>query len=96
MTLEKLGQRDQAIKLLTNLKQSFGNEVRLHNNLGIIQKRKGDVKSAIDSYTTALKADPDSFFPNYNVAVVLASESKFADALGYFEKAKHLSQLKEY
>lgn len=36
VTLEKLGERDEAIKMLQELKVSFGNEVRVYNNLGII------------------------------------------------------------
>ena len=43
VALEKLGMRDEAIILLKDLKASFENEVRVHNNLGIIQKRKGDL-----------------------------------------------------
>ena len=43
VTLEKLNRRDEAIELLSNLKGEFNNEVRVYNNLGIIQKRKGDV-----------------------------------------------------
>ena len=43
--------------------------------------------SAIESYFLALQADPGAFFPNYNLAVVLASESKFEDALDHFKKA---------
>jgi Tfp pilus assembly protein PilF len=60
--------------LLNELKKQFGNEVRVHNNLGIIQKRKGETDQAIASYQTALTADPQSFFPNYNLAVLLATE----------------------
>ena len=41
VTLEKLNKRDDAVATLTNLKNAFGNEVRVFNNLGIIQKRKG-------------------------------------------------------
>lgn len=47
VALEKLGMREAAIKLLEDLKNNFGNEVRVHNNLGIIQKRKGEVEQAI-------------------------------------------------
>ena len=36
VALEKLGKRDEAILLLNELKRQFGNEVRVHNNLGII------------------------------------------------------------
>lgn len=49
----------------------------MHNNLGIIQKRKGEIEQAIQSYQVALSADPSSFFPNYNLAVLLATEGKY-------------------
>ena len=42
VTLEKLEQREEAINTLKTIKDSFYNEVRVSNNLGIIQKRKGD------------------------------------------------------
>ena len=42
VTLEKLGKRVEAIETLSKLKGVFGNEVRVFNNLGIIQKRQGD------------------------------------------------------
>ena len=57
---------------LTTLKNSFGNEVRVFNNLGIIQKRKGDKQDALESYQAALNVDVKSFFPNYNMGVLLS------------------------
>jgi len=36
VTLEKLGRRDEAVETLNTLKKTFGNEVRVFNNLGII------------------------------------------------------------
>lgn len=41
VTMEKLNQREQAVTTLNNLKSTFNNEVRVYNNLGIIQKRQG-------------------------------------------------------
>ena len=43
VALEKLGKREEAIKLLTELQAKFGSDIRVFNNIGIIQKRKGDV-----------------------------------------------------
>ncbi len=45
--LEKLGNRSQALKLLEELKEKFSNEVRVLNNLGILQKRIGEVELAV-------------------------------------------------
>lgn len=50
VTLEKLSKREEAVVILTNLKNVFGKEVRVFNNLGIIQKRKGDKDEALLSY----------------------------------------------
>jgi len=46
--------------------------VRVFNNLGIIHKRKGDAEKALENYKAALKADPKSFFPNYNMGIQLS------------------------
>ena len=70
------------------LKGTFGNEVRVYNNLGIIQKRNGDSEGALASYEKALKVDRASFFPNYNLGVLLSQEKmQPAEALVYFNRA---------
>ena len=59
----------------------------MHNNLGIVQKRLGDVEQAENSYKEALKQEPKSFFPNYNLAVLLASEGQYQESVTYFKQA---------
>jgi Flp pilus assembly protein TadD len=39
VVLEKLGRREEALQLMRELLKTFSNEVRVHNNLGILQKR---------------------------------------------------------
>ena len=87
IALEKLGKRNEAVTQLESLKRSssFGHEVLINNNLGTLQKRKGEVQKAIDSYQEALKTDPKAFFPNYNLAVLLATEAQYSDALKQFQ-----------
>jgi len=43
VTLEKVGKRDESIKLLEKIKNNFRNEIRIYNNLGIIYKRNGNL-----------------------------------------------------
>ena len=43
---EKLGKRDNSIKLLQNLTRDYGTEVRILNNLGILEKRSGNEDKA--------------------------------------------------
>lgn len=57
------------------IKGNFCNEVRVYNNLGIIQKRKGDLAQASQNYKAAIDVEPKSFFPNYNMAVMLAPDA---------------------
>ena len=57
VTLEKLSKRDEAVDTLSSLKVRFNQEIRVFNNLGIIQKRKGAVQEAEASYDAALKID---------------------------------------
>ena len=75
VTLEKLSRRDEAVTTLSSLKVRFNQEIRVFNNLGIILKRKGAVSDAQASYDNALRIDPKSFFPNYNMGVLLAQDS---------------------
>ena len=88
VTLEKLTRREDAVTTLLTLKDSFSTEVRIFNNLGIFQKRKGDKKEALESYQAALKIDAKSFFPNYNMGVLLSQDrGKMDEALTYFNCA---------
>ena len=74
VTLEKMGKRDEAVKMLDVLKDSHGEEIRVFNNLGIIQKRSGNHVDAEQAYMNALAIDEDSFFPNYNLGVLKATQ----------------------
>ncbi len=40
----------------------------------------------------ALNADPTSFFPNYNLAVLLATEGKYQKAISYFKEALSITK----
>jgi lipoprotein NlpI len=72
VTLEKLSRREDAVTVLKTMKGNFDREVRVYNNLGIIQKRKGDKAAALENYQAALEIDVKSFFPNYNMGVLLS------------------------
>ena len=86
VALEKLGKRKESLTLMEDLQKEFGYEVRLCNNRGIVQKRKGEVREAIKSYKNALTADSESFLANFNLAILLAQIGEFHDAICYFER----------
>ena len=88
MALEKLGRREEALKLLDGkAKRQFGQDIRVFNNLGIIQKRTGNAQEAEASYLAALEIDAESFFPNYNLGVLKAMTKDYLAAKTYFLKA---------
>lgn len=91
---EKLSKREEAVLTLESLRDNFGNEIRLANNIGIIQKRMDQPEKAIESYKAALKLDKNSFFPNYNMGVLICQDlEKMDEALGYFNKALKQAQM---
>jgi Flp pilus assembly protein TadD len=62
--------------------------VRVFNNLGIIQKRQGDIQLAQENYKKALDLEPNSFFPNYNMGVLLSLDrSRHADSIQHLKIA---------
>jgi tetratricopeptide (TPR) repeat protein len=64
---------------------------RVYNNLGILQKRKGNLGEALASYQAALDIDPESFFPTYNIGV-LKAHMKDSSAIEYFKQALMLAK----
>ena len=54
VTLEKLQRRDDAVATLNKIKNVFCNEVRVYNNLGIIQKRNNELGEAMQNYKAAI------------------------------------------
>jgi Flp pilus assembly protein TadD len=58
VTLEKLNKREKAVHTLNKLKHNFGEEMRVHNNLAIIQKRSGDSSQAESNFIKALEKEP--------------------------------------
>ena len=88
--LEKLSKREDALLTLESLQDTFGNEIRLFNNIGIIKKRMERQNEAQESYQSALNMDKNSFFPNYNMGVLMSQDvSQVDEALSYFKKALH-------
>ena len=84
--MAKLGKREGAVKVIDKMQDSFGNEMRHFNNLGIIQKLMGNNDQAKVNYEAALAADPNSFLPNYNMGVLLCKNSPL-ESFDYFNRA---------
>ena len=81
VTLERLAKRQEAVLMLGELKERFGGEMRVTNNLAIIQKRNGDAEEAQANFRNALEAEPDSFHPNYNLGLLLSQNRTDPESL---------------
>ncbi|TNV86060.1 hypothetical protein FGO68_gene7424 [Halteria grandinella] len=94
VTLEKLGKREEAMGVLemSGAWEGEEDEVRVYNNKGIIQKRKGDLKEAMASYQAAIDIDGDSFFPHYNLGVLKAQMKDYHGAIVCFQRALQLAK----
>ena len=58
--------------MLEKLKSEFRTETKLLNNLGVLNTRNNETEQAYRNYSEALQLQPDSFFANYNLAVLVA------------------------
>ena len=58
-----------------------------YNNLGVAQKRKGDLANAADSFNQALKLKPDYSAAVSNRGWVFAEQNQWSEARRDFEKA---------
>lgn len=94
VTLEKLGKREEALGVLelSGQWEEDEQEVRVYNNKGIIQKRKGDLQEALASYQAAIDIDDKSFFPHYNLGVLRAQMKDHQAAITSFQRALELAK----
>jgi Flp pilus assembly protein TadD len=93
VTLGKQGKTLESFKIFEELQKRFKSEIRIYNNLGIIQKRNQDMVKAEQSYLKALEIDPNSFFPNYNMGVLKSNDKKMEqDCISYFEKSLKIAE----
>ena len=63
----------------------------LNNDLGLKQKKAGDVKSAIIYYRQAIALQPDLAIAHYNLGVALEVEENLSEAIACYQKVLTLS-----
>jgi len=61
-----------------------------HNSLGILLKRDGRVKEAVEEYNKAIKIAPRYPTPYYNLGVLYVDMEEYDKALAYFKKTLEL------
>lgn len=68
----------------------------LHNMLGMLAMRKGDGKTALSEFSTALKLDPNLLGPNVNMADIALASNHPTVAAGFYKKALEIDPGNKY
>ncbi len=63
----------------------------LNNDLGVTQKKAGDVKTAIAYYRQAIALQPDLVIAHYNLGAALQVEGNFEEAIACYQKVLSLN-----
>ena len=90
----KIGEKDQAMALrfITEAIELKGDtltreDLWMFNNRGILLRRQGLWKEAVENYRKALTVAPDDAGLHYNIGVAYADGKEYDRALQFFEKA---------
>jgi len=84
MDTDKLGAAEE---LLNELLESGSNSLNVFNTLGVLHRKKGNVKQALKQYKKALKIHPDEPFIYYNIGRLYLDTKDTAKAKVYFQAA---------
>ena len=95
--LFKLGNRkieeknfNQAFEIFNKLIENFSNDDSLYNNRGLINKRLGKIKDALNDFTNAIKINKKNDVALYNRSEVLLNQSELNASLLDINKALKL------
>lgn len=90
MELQRTGQLDAAVRLYQELIAVDELAAASHNNLGLIQRQRGDPVEAIRQFERALVRDPDYARAHNNLGVVLLGQGRIDAAVERFSRAARL------
>jgi Tfp pilus assembly protein PilF len=85
------GDFDSAIKEYSKVVELRPDLAEAYNNLGVAQKRKGELNKAAESFNKALERRPDFTPALSNRGWIFAEQNKWAEARQDFEQALKLS-----
>jgi tetratricopeptide (TPR) repeat protein len=84
MSKEKV---EDAEEILNEILQISADSLNVFNSLGVLYRRKGDLKTSLRHYTRALRINPDEPYIHYNIGRVYLDMKNHEKAREYFENA---------
>ena len=84
MDTDKLGKAED---MLNELLASGTNSLNVFNTLGVLYRKKGDIKEAMKQYKKALKVHPDEPYIYYNIGRLYLDAKNTTKAKTYFQFA---------
>ena len=84
MDTDKLGKAED---MLNELLASGTNSLNVFNTLGVLYRKKGDIKEAMKQYKKALKVHPDEPYIYYNIGRLYLDAQNTTKAKSYFQAA---------
>jgi len=84
MDTDKLGKAED---LLNELLESGTNSLNVFNTLGVLYRKKGDIKEAMKQYKKALRIHPDEPYIYYNIGRLYLDAKNATKAKTYFQAA---------
>jgi Flp pilus assembly protein TadD len=62
----------------------------IHNNLGVVLARKGQVEEAILHFREAVRLKPDCAKAHHNWGLALASQGRMQEAIAHYREASRI------
>lgn len=84
MDTDKLGKAED---MLNELLESGTNSLNVFNTLGVLYRKKGDIKEAMKQYKKALRIHPDEPYIYYNIGRLYLDAKNATKAKTYFQAA---------
>ncbi|MCF6246981.1 MAG: tetratricopeptide repeat protein [Desulfobacula sp.] len=84
MDTNKIGSAEE---VLNEILESGTDSLNVFNTLGVIFRKKGDIKLALGHYQKALRVHPDEPYIYYNIGRLYLDMKQMGEAKSYFEQA---------
>ncbi|HUU50990.1 MAG TPA: tetratricopeptide repeat protein [Nitrospinota bacterium] len=96
LTWIQVGYWKNSITLFEHALNVTSNNYLAHNNLGVVQARRGKLNEAITHYHEALRIKPDDTDTHNNLGFALAQQGKLEEAIFHFKEAIKINPDNEY